>query len=206
MAGRLRALLPSGWFADEAPVLTGLLQGMGAAWACIYGLIQFVIQQARISTATGVFLDLISSDFFGNLLPRLGLEQDSAFLQRIKDELFRPRATRPALILALQELTGRTPIIFEPRLSSDTGGYTLGGVGYNVGGGWGNMSLPFQVFVTAYRPHGSGIALIAGYGTGGVPVYGDLTMEPPQILDAEIFSAIPPLLPAATVAWTRLSN
>lgn len=199
-------LLPSGWFGDEAPVLAGLLQGVGSAWACIYGLIQFVIQQARVSTATGMFLDMISSDFFGGVLPRRGLEQDSAFFKRIENELLRPRATRAALTQALQELTGRTPFIFEPRLTSDTGGYTLGGLGYNVAGGWGNMSLPFQVFITAYRPHGSGIALVAGYGTGGVPVYGGQMMEPPQILDADILSAIPPLLPAATVAWTRLSN
>jgi hypothetical protein len=206
MAGRMRALLPNGWFADDAPVLTGLLQGIGTAWSCIYFLIEFAIQQSRISTATGIFLDMISSDFFGSLLPRVDLEPDSLFLQRIKYELLRPRATREALILALQELTGRAPIIFEPRLTSDTGGYTLGGVGYNTAGGWGNISLPFQVFVTVYRPRGIGIANIAGYGTGGIPVYGNSTMEPPQMTDAQIYSAIPPLLPAATVAWTRLSD
>jgi hypothetical protein len=206
VASRFRALLPNGWFGDDTPVLTGLLQGIGAAWACIYDLIQFVTQQARIATATGIFLDMISYDFFGGRLPRLGIEQDGMFRQRIQSELLRPRATRAALVLALQELTGRKPLIFEPRLTSDTGGYALGGVGYNVAGGWGNMSLPFQLFVTAYRPQNSGIALVAGYGTGGIPVYGDLAMEPPQILDSVILAAIPPLLPVATVAWTRVSN
>jgi len=206
MANRIRALLPNGWFADDAVVLNGLLQGVGAAWTCIYGLVQFVILQARISTASGTFLDMISVDFFGTFLPRLGLEQDDAFLVRIKNELLRPRGTRTALATALEQLTGRAPIIFEPALTSDTGGYSLGGIGYTVAGGWGNLALPFQMFVTAYRPHGSGIAYFAGYGTGGIPVYGNLSMEPPQILDSDILSLIRKVLPAATIAWTRISN
>jgi hypothetical protein len=206
MAGRLRSLLPEGWFADDAVVLGGLLDGLGTAWACIYTLIQFVIQQSRISTASGIFLDMISVDFFGDLLPRLPLEQDSAFILRIKDNLLRPRGTRSAVSAALQQLTGRAPVIFEPALTSDTGGYSLGGVGYGAAGGWGNLSLPFQMFITAYRPQGSGIAQLAGYGTGGIPVYGDPDMEPTPIPDASIVSAILPLLPAATVAWIRISN
>jgi hypothetical protein len=206
MAARLRSLVPEGWFADDAVVLGGLLDGLGAAWACIYALIQFVVQQARISTASGIFLDMISVDFFGNSLPRLPLEQDSAYVRRIKNELLRPRGTRSAVSTALQQLTGRAPVIFEPALTSDTGGYTLGGVGYGVAGGWGNLSLPFQMFITAYRPQGSGIAQLAGYGTGGIPVYGDPDMEATPIADASIVSGIPRLLPAATVAWVRLSN
>jgi hypothetical protein len=206
MAARTRAILPAGWFADDAPVLGGLLQGIGTGWACIYSLMQFVILQTRIGTATGIFLDMSSTDFFGDKLPRAALEQDNYFRARIQNELLRPRATRSAVVLGLTELTGRAPLIFEPGLTSDTGGYTTGGVGYNVGGGWGNLALPFQVFVTAYRPQASGIPLLAGYGTGGVPVYGALSMEPPQMSDADIFSAIPPLMPAATIAWTRLSD
>jgi hypothetical protein len=149
---------------------------------------------------------MISVDFFGNSLLRLPLEQDSAFEIRIKNDLLRPRATRSAVSIALQQFTGRAPLIFEPALTSDTGGYTLGGLGYGVAGGWGNLSLPFQAFITAFRPQGSGIAQLAGYGTGGIPAYGNPDMEPTPIPDASIFAAIPPLLPAATIAWVRISN
>jgi hypothetical protein len=206
MGARIRAILPASWFGDDAPVLSALLQGVGSCWSCIYGLIQFVVTQARISTAQGEFLDLISADFFGSQLPRLGLEQDSAYLVRIKNELLRPRATRASLALALTQLTGRAPVIFEPSLASDTGGYCLGGVGYTVAGGWGNLELPFQAFVTAYRPMESGIALLAGYGSGGVPVYGNPSMQPVQILDVNIYAEIASVLPAGTVAWTRISD
>jgi len=206
MGARIRAILPAAWFGDDAPVLNALLQGIGSCWSCIYGLIQFVITQARISTAQGEFLDLIGVDFFGGRLPRLGLEQDSLYLIRIKNELLRPRATRSSLVLALTQLTGRAPVIFEPSLASDTGGYCVGGVGYAVAGGWGNLELPFQAFVTAYRPSATGIALLAGYGSGGVPVYGSLSMEPTQILDANIYAEIAAVLPAATIAWTRISD
>jgi len=206
MARRARALLPQGWFADDTPVLDGLLTGIGAAWCSVYELIQFVIAQARLRTAASAFLDMISVDYFGGALPRFGDEGDAAFRVRIENELLRPRATRAAVTLSIQQLTGRAPTIFEPALTSDTGGYARGGVGYGVAGGWGNLALPFQFFVTAYRPHGSGIALLAGYGSGGTPVYGDLSMEPPQISDADIINAVPPLLPVATIAWMRISN
>ena len=80
----------------------------------------------------------------------------------------------------------------------------MGGVGYGVAGGWGCLRLPFQFFITAYRPQGGGISQLAGYGTGGVPTYGSLDMVQSQVSDAAIFSSIPPLLPAATIAWARI--
>jgi hypothetical protein len=206
MARRLLAMLPAGWFGDTAPVLASLLQGLGTSFAGFWTLLQSVTAQSRIRTATGTFLDLISADFFGAGLVRFADEQDDAFRARIMDGLLRPRATRAALTLALQELTGRPPVIFEPGRTSDTGGYTIGGVGYGAGGGWGCLGLPYQVFVTAFRPSGGGIAEFAGYGTGGVPVYGSLTMENDPVSDAVIQTAIPGLLPAATTAWMRISN
>jgi hypothetical protein len=204
MARRLRAVIPFGWFSDSAVILQDLLESLGAAWSLTYGLIQFVVQQTRILTATGRFLDAISVDFFSNQLPRRSMEDDSGFLMRIENELLRARGTRAAVSRALQQLTGNTPSIFEPRLTSDTGGYTIGGVGYGVAGGWGCLRLPFQFFVTAYRPQGGGISQLAGYGTGGVPTYGSLDMVQSQVSDAAIFSSIPPLLPAATIAWARI--
>jgi hypothetical protein len=204
MARRIAAILPQNWFADDAPVLGAVIYGFGSAMAAIYGLIQFVIQQSRILTASGIFLDAVSADFFGGDVTRRPGEADGPFQKRICQNLLRPLATRAALTEALADLTGLAPIIFEPARSSDTGGYRLGGVGYGIAGGWGNLGLPYQVFVTMVRPSGGGIAQVAGYGTGGIPVYGSVSWETAGIPDAALFAAVPPLLPAGTIAWCRL--
>ncbi len=101
-------------------------------------------------------------------------------------------------------------MIFEPMLATDTGGYTVGGVGYGAGGGWASMALPFQCFVTAYRPSGSGIVQVGGwgspagaYGTGALE-YASLTMVQGQVTDTDINQAIYGVLPVAAVAWTRI--
>jgi hypothetical protein len=208
MAGRLRAILPNGWFgeADTTPVLDSVLQSIGTAFSSFWSLLQSVILQARIATASGNFLDLIGADFFGGTMVRLPDEQDAGYRVRLTDAILRPRATREALSLALLQLTGRSPVIFEPARTADTGGYTIGGVGYGQGGGWGNLSLPFQFFLTVFRPSGGGIAELAGYGTGGFPVYGSLIMESASLPDSVIVASVPPLLPAATTAWMRLTN
>jgi hypothetical protein len=106
----------------------------------------------------------------------------------------------------MQEATGRVPAIFEPRLTTDTGGYSVGGAGYGVGGGWGNLGLPFQCFVTVFRPATGGIAMLSGYGTGGVLAYADLSMVPAGLADADIYAAVARILPVATTAWTRISD
>ena len=204
MAARLTAVLPTKWFGDAAPLAQAVLQGIGTAWATIYTMIQFVRDQTRIGSATGEFLDLISADFFGISLPRRLQEADSAFLLRIQQEMLRPRATRSALALALLELTGNSPAIFEPARASDTGGYATGGVGYGVAGGWGNLTLPYQVFVEVRRPQGGGIAALAGYGTGGYLVYGALSLVQTPVTDADIYAEIAAVLPAATIAWSRI--
>jgi hypothetical protein len=206
MAARMQAVLPARWFGDTAPLLQAVLQGLGTCWAAMYGLLQTVQAQARIATASGGFLDLISADFFGAALPRRNAEADGLFRTRISQELLRPRATRSALVLALTELTGRAPVVFEPARPSDTGGYNVGGVGYGVAGGWGNLALPYQVFVTAYRPSGGGIALFAGYGTGGLQYYGDLSMLTTVVSDADIQKTVTKLLPAASIAWMNIAN
>jgi hypothetical protein len=206
MASRLLAILPAGWFGDTAPTLQALLAGLGTAFAAFWSLLQTVIAQARIATASGIFLDMISTDYFGCSLLRFAGESDNAFRGRITEALLRPRATRAALALALLQLTGRPPAIFEPARTSDTGGYGAGGVGYGAGGGWGNLALPFQFFLTAYRPSGGGIAELAGYSAAGIPVYGSLAMEVAGVPDSVIQEAVLPLLPAASTAWMRISN
>jgi hypothetical protein len=123
MLGRLQALLPRGWFGDAPPILTALLTGFAAIFANVYAVLAYAKLQLRIATATDGWLDIISADFFGSTLPRRTGESDTAFRNRITVNLFRERATRKAVVQVLTTLTGRAPIIVEPRRPLDTGGY-----------------------------------------------------------------------------------
>jgi len=214
---RLKQVLPLQWFPDNTPVLDTLLNGVAWAWAWVYELLQYVITQARISTAEDTWLDLIAADYFGSGLGRRVGENDDAYRSRIRLELIRQRGTRRAVILSLVDLTGRSPIVFEPANTLDTGGYgsisgTAGGVAYGVAGGWGSLSLPFQFFVTAYRPASVGIGSVSGWGCGGGGYcqgsleYASLTMMQGQITDVDICTAITDVLPVGVIAWTRISS
>lgn len=205
MLARLKAVLPQGWFPDATPVLDGVLSGLAAAWSFLYGQLSYVRLQTRIATATDMWLDLVAQDFFGFRVRRRNAEQDGAFRLRIQQELQRERGTRTAVIGALTDLTGRAPLVFEPARATDTGGWGIA-LGYGVAGGWGSLMLPFQCFLTAYRPHASGIANVAGYGTGGPVQYASLSMVQGQVTDADIFGAVADVLPAATMAWTRIAD
>ena len=202
---RLRRMLPARWWADEAPVLDGLLLGLGTALAAIYGLIAYVRQQTRLATATAPWLDLAMQDFLGGRLPRRPQETDDAFRVRLLAAMQRPRATRGAVEQAVLRVTGGTPWMFEPRRPADTGAWNLGCLGYGTAGGWGSLGLPAQVFVVVERPRGTGCALLAGYGTGGIVTYAGLAQIGAQVPDAEIFAAIADAMPSGAVAWTRLT-
>lgn len=206
MARRLLAVLPTRWFGDNSSLLRSVLTGVGTAWSAAYQLLQYVIQQARIETSSGLFLDLAAADFLGARLTRRPGESDVSLRLRIEQEMLRPRATRAALTLGLSELTGHTPQIFEPARPADTGGYSAGGVGFGVAGGWGSLELPFQSFVTAFRPSGGGISTIAGYGTGGPLAYGNLSQVQSPVSDEDIYATVSQLVPAACIAWVRIKN
>jgi hypothetical protein len=217
MLSRLRAALPTRWFPDEAPILTGLLSGLASAWSWAHDLLLYVASQTRIATATDIWLDIIAQDYFGRRVTRRAGQSDAVFRNHIRRELFRERGTREAVIAVLQDLTGREPTVFEPGRTTDTGGHSSldgagGGMAYGLAGGWGNLDLPFQCFITAYRPTGSGIAVVAGwggtsgaYGRGAIE-YASLTMVQGQITDADIYAAIADVLPVATIGWTRITN
>jgi len=206
MTARLARVLPPRWFADTAPLQSAFLGALGTAWSAIYGLIATVRDQTRLQSASGDFLDEAAADFFGGAFLRRPTESDASFLARVQQELLRPRATRSALALALTELTGLAPVLFEPARPADTGGYSTYGLGYGVSGAWGSLELPFQVFVTAYRPRGGGIAEFAGYGTAGIRAYGDLDMVLSDVSDSDIVEATASNLPVGTIAWLRISN
>lgn len=206
MLARLRAVLPQRWFADDTPVLDAVLSGLAAAWSGLYSLLQTVSAQARIATASAQFLDMVSVDFFAGALPRRTGEGDAAFRVRIDRELLRERGTRAAITTVLTDLTGRAPAIFEPARAADTGAWATGSLGYGVAGAWGSLSLPFQCFVTAYRPVGTGIATVGGYSTAGVHEYADLDWIVVPVGDADIFAAVAGVMPAASIAWTQISS
>ncbi len=212
MLGRLKSVLPAGWFGDATPVLDAVLSGLAAGWSGLYALLTGVAAQTRLATCSGIFLDMASADYCGGALPRRAGESDAAFSLRLRANLLAPRATRAGLAAALTSLTGRAPAIFEPLNPTDTGGYNCGTLGYGAAGGYGCASLPFQFFVTAYRPDATPVSNAGGYGVGpggygAAPmVYADLAEIPGALTDADIYAAAAAVLPAASIAWMTLSN
>ncbi|MCW3477643.1 hypothetical protein [Limobrevibacterium gyesilva] len=211
MLGRLKAVLPPRWFADETPVLDAVLGGFAASRAWLYSLLDAAKLQTRLATATDAFLDMIALDLFGRHLARRAGQGDAAFRARIQAEILRERGTRAGLVGVLTELTGRAPVVFEPARPADTGGWGVA-AGYGAAGGWGSLVLPFQCFVTAYRPVGEGIAFVSGWGCsaggygGGAIEYASLAMAQVQMTDADIAAAIAGVMPVGAIAWTRISN
>lgn len=219
MVFRLRSALPNRWFSDASPNLGGLLSGLGTPWAWIYDRVTYVIQQARILTATDEWLDLIAFDFLGLMFARTPGEPDDAYRSRIQSALFREAGTRYAASTGLQTLTGNIPVIFEPANCGDTGGYgtllegALGappGLVYGALGGWGSLNLPLQFFVTVARPSSVGVNAVAGYGTSaggfgeGAIYYANLAQLPNQVTDLDIQTELCGLMPINSVAWLRI--
>ena len=212
MLSRLKSVLPVRWFGDVTPNLDALLNGFASAWNGLNELLGFVRAQARISSSSGIFLDIAGTDYFGNGLPRRAGESDVSYSVRLRDNLLCPRATRLAIVQALYGLTGRNPMVFEPLNATDTGGYNAGSLGYGVAGGYGSRALPFQYFVTAYRPNATPVSNVGGYnlGPGGynqAPMsFANVSDILGAIADADIYAAIRAVAPAASVAWVKISN
>ncbi len=206
ITARLKAVLPTRWFPDTSPVLDSLISGLATAWSSLYSLLAFVRLQSRLATATSNFLDGFAADFFGDRLTRRSSETDTHYRPRISAALVRDHATRSSLEQVLQDLTGRAPTLFEPARPADTGAYGGPALGYGVAGAWGNLLLPFQVFVSAYRPPPSGIAKVAGYGTGGPLARASLTETGGQVTDLDIYAAVTSVMPTASIAWTHITN
>jgi len=196
-----------------------LLRGVATPWVWLYSSVQFVIKQTRVATATGQWLDLIGADFFGTRLLRSNGESDVRYRGRIQYLLFRQAATREAVTLAVEHLTGTQPSIFEPANPADTGAYSsmVGtgpgaamGLAYGIAGGWGSLAMPHQFFLTMKRPAITGLASVSGYGDpssgygAGSGSYVDLALASGGLTEEELFAAVSDLLPVCTVAWVRL--
>jgi hypothetical protein len=216
---RIRAVLPAGWFPDNTPILDTLLGALAQTWSTLYRTVGYAAEQTRIRSATGGWLDAIAEDFFGRRARRRRDEADDGFRNRILRRLLRERGTRVAVRQALLELTGREPIVFEPAFCHDTGAYGAGGstpsvpgyaLGYGAVGGWGSLALPFQAFVTAYRPIRSPGIGSTGWGAGGYNLaysaYANLDAVRGIVTDAEIYAAVADVMPVSTIAWTRIAS
>jgi hypothetical protein len=217
---RLWGALPKRWFAANSPNLQALLSSIATPWVWLYGLINYVIAQTRLTTATDEWLDLIALDYFGYKLGRKTNEADFSYRGRIQAALLQEAATRSAVLAGLASLTGTPPTIFEPANCMDAGSYgaltgassTTGtGMAYGQAGGWGSLQLPLQFFVTATLPPTPGVGLLAGYGTSvggygeGAISYVDPALLPGHVTDADIQAALSRLLPVNAVAWLRIN-
>jgi hypothetical protein len=210
---RLRSLLPNGWFADDAPVLNAVLNGAAYCLALLYGLIAYAKLQTRIATATDGFLDLVSFDYFGALLMRRTGETDASLRIRIFRNLLREKATRHGIIKLLTDLTGQTPVVFEPWRPLDCGAYGKNICGYGVAGGYGSVVLPYQAFITCYDPIGQGVPFIAGYGnpegafnTGSQTEYASPSLISGLVTDADLYAAVADAKVEGTIAWMQITN
>lgn len=106
---RLLATLPGSWFPSEdsdRPVLNALLEGLANPSAHNYALLAGLVDQLRIGSATGPYLDLIFYDLFGNELPRAENEADAGYRERGIYRLFRLKNTFRAVDEAFELLVG----------------------------------------------------------------------------------------------------
>ncbi len=211
MLGRLKALIPPTWYGDDNPFRDAVLTACANSLAWCYSLYLYAKLQTRISTATDGWLDIAAYDFFGTNLTRQAGQSDDVFRNTIKTNLLRERGTRQSIINILEDLTGKTPIIFEPTRPQDTGCYGGPTLGYGMAGGYGSLVSPYQAFVTAYRPDGSGIPYVAGYSstTFGYGIawrgeYASQTMLTGYITDAQIYAAIASVKMEGTIVWVRI--
>lgn len=208
---RLKGNLPKTWFPKPSPYTDAVLYGVATILNNFYGIYVFAKSQLRLLTMTGGWLDVFAGDFFGDSLPRKANETDVSYRLRIQINLFRERNTRAAVIDVLKEITGKEPVIFEPGRPADTGSYRSGGCGYGLAGGYGSLVLRNQAFVTAFRPAGSNIGNIAGYGSpvGAYDTASQIEYIDPSIVnsganDADIYDAINRVRPAGTMLWTQI--
>lgn len=210
---RLKAVLPP-WFGAPTPVLDGVLTAFAYTGSFIYTLFAYAKKQTRILTATDGWLDMIAGDFFGTALTRAQGQTDASFLARIRANMFREKGTRNAIIRVLYDLTGRTPIVFESERPLDTGAWNNPAtLAYGVAGRYGSLIMPFQALIQAYRPLGSGIPFVNGYGqpAGGYNAasraeYASLSDIQGAITDADIYAAINSVRPVATTMWVQITS
>lgn len=210
---RLNVVLPP-WFGEGTlSILPGILAGFANQGVTLYNQFFYVKLQTRISTATDINLDQIAVDFFGvNGFLRSPNEGDISYRNRILVSILRERATRRGMITILTLLTGTAPLIVEPMRPADLGGYSIAGVGYDVGGAYGNPKVPYQCFITVFSPTFSTIANVAGWNIatgawsqpGSNEVWSNLGDTTNALNAAEIYAAINSTKCEGTICWVKI--
>lgn len=211
MVSRIKSLLPKTWFNDSNPILDAVINGLANALSWCYSLYSYAKLQTRILTSTGGWLDIVANDFFGSSLPRLN-RGDASYLAWIQTNLFRERGTRNAISKVLYDLTGKYPDIIELQRPADTGAYGHA-LGYGISGAYGSQVVHHQAFVRAYRPPGTGIPYIAGYGSPSsgysTASYGSYVSESSfitGITDADLYAAVASVKMEGTIVWVNISQ
>lgn len=212
IVNRLKRLQPPGWFAEGAtPIRDALLTGIANVLAYVFSLFAYLKLQTRIATMTDGFLDMTAGDYFGDGLQREANQSDASYRSRIQAELLPLKNTRQAIINALTLITGIAPVVFEPARPQDTGGLNCGSFALGVAGGLGSLSYPFQAFVTAFRPPGTGIAGVPGLGNpqgalnvGTFECAGASQLS--GITDMDIYAAIDSTRTGGVTLWSRIET
>lgn len=216
---RIKRLIPHRWFSYVAPNRDAIIGGIADSAAWNYAFILYAKAQLRISTAYGVWLDIISYDYLNRFIIR-GSMGDDTFRVFIKATILQERVTRAGMTKAITTLTSTAPWIFEPWNTYDTGAYSgtkksgavqYGSMGYGVGqGGYGNMNLPGQAFMAIIRGSPSGLPgvdgysnPIAGYGVGSIEYAGSWLAQI-GITNAIIYSMINITKPTGTLMWVAI--
>ena len=82
-----------------------------------------------------------------------------------------------------------------------------------MAGNWGSLQLPYQGFVVAYRPAGTGVPSVGGYedsvgayDTASALEYIEPSMVTGAVTDADIYQAVDSVRVAGTVLWTNISS
>jgi hypothetical protein len=208
---RLLSQIPEKWFGTDHPLVNQTLSAyVNTAYFNYNDQYLYTKLQTRIKTATDVFLDMISKDFLGNLLPRRSDENDESFRNRILATILQLKATRRAMYNALYLLTGYPPTIFEPWRD---GSY------YNVNAfygksKYGSFNFAYQCFIDVYAGEYQGLVGYGGYDTD-VMTYN--TVNPNQknyyaneslgkviVTDFDIYQLINLTKCEGTVCWTRI--
>lgn len=126
LADRIVRLLPSRWFSTPAPVRDAIIGGISDLLAWAWWLIGYAKAQTRLATASGIFIDIFAFDYLGLTITRRTGEVDPFYSARVGKELLRERVTRAGMAQAILDLTGSAPVIIEPWLGLDCGGWTTG--------------------------------------------------------------------------------
>ncbi len=229
--------LPRGWFSveDRAPGGATYITLHGAAKNdyTVYQKAIVAQRRGRITTAAGVELDDIATDFFGSTFMRYTNESDSNYRTRLVHRLFNPIGTTAGIVAIVTETLGTVPVVYtranqiaasggynhDRNVNSLVPTYPCGGYsnGVNPYGGFFAYGVPQSCWAHPQGPY-TGEGGQFGYNESGVYLLdigayqGLVTVQQPEPDDdhfltfRQIMALITSLKPYATVAWVRVNG